>query len=71
MYVSACVSVCVSVCLSVFISIISKSNAPILMKLGRMIHNDKRQVPFEDGMNRFIRPEVMDHFIFDLLNYVQ
>ena len=41
------------------------------MKLGRMIYNDKRQVPFEDGMNRPIRPKVMDHFIFDLLNYVR
>ena len=41
------------------------------MKLGRMIDNDKRHVPFEDGINRSIRPEVMDHFIFDLLNYVR
>ena len=36
-----------------------------------MIYNDKRQVPIEDGMNRSIRPEVIDHFIFDLLNYVR
>ena len=28
------------------------------MKLGRMIDNDKRQVPFEDELNRFIRTEV-------------
>ena len=28
------------------------------MKLGRMIYNDKRQVPFEDELNRFIRTEV-------------
>ena len=28
------------------------------MKLGRMIYNDKRQVPFEDELNRFISTEV-------------
>ena len=36
-----------------------------------MMYNDKIQVPFEDGINQPIRPEVMDYFIFDLLNYVR
>ena len=58
-YVSVCLSVCV--CVSVFISIISKSAWPILMKLGRMIFNDKRQVPFEDELNWFIRTEVTEN----------
>ena len=31
------------------------------MKLGRMIDNDKRQVPFEDELNRFIRTEVREN----------
>ena len=31
------------------------------MKLGRMIYNDKRQVPFEDELNRFIRTEVTEN----------
>ena len=56
---SACMCLCV--CLSVFISIISKSSWPILMKLGRMIYNDKRQVPFKDELNRFIRTEVTEN----------
>ena len=30
------------------------------MKLGRMIDNDKRQVPFEDELDRFIRIEVTE-----------
>ena len=49
------VCVCLSVCGWVCSPIISKSSWPILMKLGRMMHNHKRQVPFEDGMNRFGR----------------
>ena len=44
--------VCVCVCLWVCRQIISKSSWPILMKLGRMMYNDKVQDPFEDGMNR-------------------
>ena len=32
-----------------------------LMKLGRMIDNDERQVPFEDELNRFIRTEVTEN----------
>ena len=59
--VCVCLSVCLCVCVSVFISIISKSSWPILMKLGRMIYNDKRQVPFEDELNRFIRTEVTEN----------
>ena len=59
LFSSACM--CLSVCLSVFISIISKSSRPILMKLGRMVHNDIIQVPFEDELNRPIRTEVRDH----------
>ena len=31
------------------------------MKLGRMIYNDERQVPFEDELNRFIRTEVTEN----------
>ena len=31
------------------------------MKLGRMIDNDKRQVPFEDELNPFIRTEVTEN----------
>ena len=31
------------------------------MKLGRMIDNDKRQVPFEDELNRLIRTEVTEN----------
>ena len=34
------------------------------MKLGRMIYNDKRQVPFEDELNRFIITEVTEDPIF-------
>ena len=39
------------------------------MKLGRMIDNDKRQVPFEDELNRFIRTEVTEnrYLYFSLL----
>ena len=39
------------------------------MKLGRMIYNDKRQVPFEDELNRFIRTEVTEnpYLYFSLL----
>ena len=29
--------------------------------LGRMIDNDKRQVPFEDELNGFIRMEVTEN----------
>ena len=47
-YLLVCLCVCVWVCWS----IISKSSWPILMKLGRMVYNDKIQVPFEDEMNR-------------------
>ena len=50
-YVSVCLCVCVSVC-QFFISIISKSSWPILIKLGRMMYNDKLQVPIEDGINQ-------------------
>ena len=31
------------------------------MKLGRMMYNDKVQVPFEDERNRFIRMEVTEN----------
>ena len=31
------------------------------MKLGRMIYNDKRQVLFEDELNRFIGTEVTEN----------
>ena len=31
------------------------------MKLGRMMYNDKVQVPFEDELNRFIRTEVTEN----------
>ena len=34
------------------------------MKLDRMIYNDKRQVPFEDEMNRFIKTEVTENPFF-------
>ena len=46
--------VCVCVCRSVFIQFISKSSWPIMMKLGRMIYNDKRSIPFKDKINRFV-----------------
>ena len=51
------VSVCVSVCLCVYGSIISKSSRPILMKLGRMVYNDKSSVPFEDEIDRVDRTQ--------------
>ena len=67
------VCVCLCVCLSVFVctftSIISKSSWSILMKLGRMIYNDKRQVPFEDELNWPIKTEVRDHLSF-LINII-
>ena len=56
-----CVCPCVCVCDWVFISINSKSSWPILMKLSRMIDNDKRQVPLEDEPNRVIRTEVTEN----------
>ena len=31
------------------------------MKLGRMMYNDKVQVPFEDELNRFIKTEVTEN----------
>ena len=31
------------------------------MRLSRMIDTDKRQVPFEDELNRFIRTEVTEN----------
>ena len=31
------------------------------MKLGSVIYNDKRQVPFEDELNRFIRTDVTEN----------
>ena len=31
------------------------------MTLGRMIDNDKRQVPLEDELNRFIKTEVTEN----------
>ena len=31
------------------------------MKLGRMIYNDKIQVPFTDELNRFIRTKVTEN----------
>ena len=68
MYVSVCVSVCV--CVSVFISIISKSSYLIWMKFGRMMYNDKRQVPFEDELTRLIRTEVKETRIYTFSNYV-
>ena len=34
------------------------------MKLGRMIYNGKRQVPFEDELNRLIQTEVTEKSIF-------
>ena len=55
------VCMCLCVCLCVFIRFISKSSWPILMKLGRMMYNDKVQVPFEDELNRFIRTEVTEN----------
>ena len=61
-YVSVCLSVCHCVC--VCSSIISKSFQPILMKLDRMVYNDKISVPFEDEMNRSIRTEVTDNLLF-------
>ena len=63
-FIRVYVSVCVSVCLWVCSQIISKSSWPILMKLGRIVYNDKRQVPFEDELNRPIRTKVRDHFSF-------
>ena len=68
-FIRVYVSVCLCVCVWRFISIISKNSWPILMKLGRMIYNDKRQVPFEDELNRFIRTEVTEnpYFYFSLL----
>ena len=60
---------CLCVCLWTVTSIISNSSWPILMKLGRMIYNDQRQVPFEDEHYRFIRTEVTKNptFYFFLL----
>ena len=34
------------------------------MKLGRMIYNGRKQVPFENEFNRFIRTEVTENMIF-------
>ena len=59
-FICVYVSVCVCVSVRLYI-IISKSFRPILMKLGRMIYNDKRHVPFEDELNRFIRTEVTEN----------
>ena len=61
-YVSVCV--CLSVCVSICISIISKSSWPILMKLGRMMYNDKRQFPFKDEINRSGRTQTSPIFLF-------
>ena len=41
-----------------------------------MMYYDKIQVPFEDEINRLIRPEVRDNFVFpnfiiDLLLYMK
>ena len=60
LFVSVCLSVglsvyrsvCLSVCQWVFIWIILKSSWPIVMKLSRMMYNNKGQIPFEDEMNR-------------------
>ena len=40
------------------------------MKLGRMVYNDKRQVPFEDELNRPIKTEDWDHLSFFFINIV-
>ena len=68
-FIDVIVSVCVSVCVWIFTSIISKSLWPILIKLGKMIYNDKRQVPLEYELNRLIRTEVTEnpHLYFFLL----
>ena len=34
------------------------------MTLGRMIHNNKRQVLWEDEGNQLIRPKVTEKFVF-------
>ena len=40
----------------------------MLMKLGRMIYNDKSQVPFEDELNRFVITEVTENpYLYFLL----
>ena len=70
-YVSVCVSVCLCVCLWVFISIISKSYWPILMKLGRMMYNDKRQlIPFENEMNRTGRMQTSPIFCLKVCPFI-
>ena len=62
MYVSVCV------CLNLYIDYLKKFLTD-LMKLGRMMYNDKVQVSFEDELNRFIRTEVTEnpHLYFFLL----
>ena len=57
--VCACECVCVLVCVCLYIDYLKKFLTD-LMKLGRMIYNDKKQVPFEDELNRVIRTEVTE-----------
>ena len=57
LFSSACI--CVSVYLCVWLAINSKSSWPILMKFGRMMYYDKRQVPFEDEINRVDRTQTL------------
>ena len=54
-----CVCVCLSFCLSVCLSV--NVYLDYLKKLGRMIYNDKRHVPFEDWLNRLIRTDVIQN----------
>ena len=56
-YLSVCVCVCLSVCLCVCGTDNSKSSWPILMKLGRMVYNDKSSVPFADEIDHVDRTQ--------------
>ena len=50
---SCCFHPCVCVCLSV--NYLKKSSWSISLKFGKTMFNDKRQVPFEDGIYQFDR----------------
>ena len=56
-FIGMYVSVCMYVCLSVFISIIRFW--PVLIKLGRVMYYDKRQVPFINERNYFGRMKML------------
>ena len=56
-FISVIMSVYLCVYVWVFTSILSISSWPILIKLGKMIFNDKRHVPFEDELYWLIRTE--------------